>query len=83
MALNLKSLDEAVRLVENSKDKREQFYLGSLKKSVTPLSRRRGAMTQTAEQVPCTFQSPSLCTVFLSPELSSFLLEFSFKIRRG
>ena len=32
MALNLKSLDEAVRLVENSIDKREQFYLGNLKK---------------------------------------------------
>ena len=32
MALNLKSLDEAVRLVEDSIDKREQFYLGNLKK---------------------------------------------------
>ena len=32
MALNLKSLDEAVRLVEDSLDKREQFYLGNLKK---------------------------------------------------
>ena len=32
MALNLKSLGEAVRLVENSIDKREQFYLGNLKK---------------------------------------------------
>ena len=32
MALNLTSLDEAVRLVEDTIDKREQFYLGNLKK---------------------------------------------------
>ena len=32
MALNLKSLDVAVRVVEDSIDKREQFYLGNLKK---------------------------------------------------
>ena len=32
MALNLKSSDEAVRLVEESIDKREQFYIGNLKK---------------------------------------------------
>ena len=32
MALNLRSLDEAVMLVEDSIDKREQFYLANLKK---------------------------------------------------